>query len=98
LPNCDDSPSKDVWLAAGWADRPPATEALHDLVFDPHETNNLAGNQRYASALTEMRTRLDRWMRETNDPLLAGPIPLLAGARVNDPNGLSPTEPLRGCG
>jgi arylsulfatase A-like enzyme len=35
LPNCDDSLSKDVWLAAGWQHRKVAAEALFDLAFDP---------------------------------------------------------------
>jgi hypothetical protein len=34
-------------------------------------------------------------MRETNDPLLKGDVPPPPGARVNDPGGLSPREPVR---
>lgn len=92
LPNCDDSPSKDVLLMNGWRERPPATEALYDLVFDPNEAHNLAGNPVSAGVLAEMRGRLDAWMRETNDPLLSGPVAPPTGARFNDPNGLSPQE------
>jgi arylsulfatase A-like enzyme len=95
LPNCDDGFSKDLWLEHGWPDRPPALEQLYDLVFDPNETYNLAQDPSVAGVLEEMRRRLDRWMQETDDPLLDGPVPAPPGARVNDPDGLSPGEPTR---
>ena len=93
LPNCDDSISKDRLLADGWRDRPPAVEQLYDLMLDPHEAGNLAGEATMADVLAQMRNRLDRWMRETDDPLLAGPVPAPAGAKVNDSDGLSPGDP-----
>ncbi len=93
LPNCDDSVSKDVWLAHGWADRDVAAEQLYDLVFDPNEAHNLADDPAAAGALDEMRERMDRWMQSTDDPLLGGPVPAPPGAKVNDPDGRSPSEP-----
>ena len=42
LPNCDDSPSKSLWLEHGWKERSVPTEELYDLVFDPAEQSNLA--------------------------------------------------------
>jgi N-sulfoglucosamine sulfohydrolase len=95
LPNCDDSPSKDVWLWHGWQDRPPAREQLYDLIFDPNEAHSLAEQPSMATVLNEMRDRLARWMQVTHDPLLRGPVPAPPGARVNDPDGLSPAEPTR---
>jgi arylsulfatase A-like enzyme len=95
LPNCDDGLSKDVWLQHGWGERPPALEQLYDLVFDPNEAHNQAGEPALSAVLDEMRGRLDRWMRATDDPLLRGPVPAPAGARVNDPDGLSPSEPTQ---
>jgi N-sulfoglucosamine sulfohydrolase len=95
LPNCDDSPSKSTWLDAGWRDRPRAGEELYDLAFDPNEACNVAGEPGSRGVLDQMRARLDRWMRETNDPLLRGPVPLPPGAVVNDPDGLSPNETPR---
>lgn len=92
LPNCDDSPSKDAWMAHGWADRAPAPEALYDLVFDPNEVNNLARDPAHADVLADMRARLQRWMEETDDPLLRGPVPAPKGAQANDPDGVSPSE------
>jgi hypothetical protein len=95
LPNCDDSPSKDVWLKSGWRDHVVSHEALYDVIFDPNETRNLVSDPAYAKALEEMRGRLDAWMKRTNDPLLHGPVGAPAGAMVNDPDGVSPQEPVR---
>jgi arylsulfatase A-like enzyme len=92
LPNCDDGLSKTLWLTHGWADMAPDEEALYDLMFDPHEAYNLVGNERYAETLASLRSRLFNWMHETDDPLLAGPIPAPQGAVVNDPDGLSPKQ------
>jgi arylsulfatase A-like enzyme len=92
LPNCDDSPTKQLWMENGWAEMPLPAEELFDLVFDPHETNNLVGDPRAEEALADMRKRLDRWMHETDDPLLSGKVPAPEGARVNDPDGVSPNE------
>jgi arylsulfatase A-like enzyme len=90
LPNCDASPSKDVWLAAGWRDRPPPAEALYDLIFDPNEVRNVAAEPAMAAVLADMRARLDRHMAATNDPLLNGPVPMPPGAWADDPDGLHP--------
>ena len=96
LPNCDDSPSKDLWLAHDWRKRPLAREELYDLAFDPNEAHNLAGSRAVAGVLKEMRGRLERWMRATDDPILKGlPVPAPPGAVANDPDGLSPNEEPR---
>lgn len=96
LPNCDDSLSKDLWLAAGWQEREVATEQLYDLRFDPNEMQNLAALPAYADTLQDLRQRLDQWMTTTADPLLnQQPAPAPPGTVVNDPDGLSPREPTR---
>ena len=95
LTNCDDSPSKSVWLKAGWAERAPDEEQLYDVVFDPNEAANLVDDPRYADTLRDLRDKLAAWMVETDDPLLNGPVSAPPGARVNDPDGLSPREPVR---
>lgn len=95
LPNCDDSPSKTLWMAHGWQTLAPDEESLYDLIFDPNEAHNLAQDPRYRDVVGELRTRLARWMYETEDPLLKGPIPAPAGAVVNDPKGYSPREKPR---
>jgi arylsulfatase A-like enzyme len=93
-PNCDDSPSKDLWLEHGWRQREVPQEELYDLIFDPGEQNNLRGNGAAAAALREMRGRLDGWMQRTNDPLLKGHVAAPAGAKVNPVDGVSPREPV----
>jgi N-sulfoglucosamine sulfohydrolase len=92
LPNCDDSPSKDLWLRAGWASQVLDTESLYDLLFDPTEHSNLINDPGHTDAAREMRDRLHRWMVSTNDPLLRGPVAAPPGAVANDPNGISPKE------
>jgi N-sulfoglucosamine sulfohydrolase len=93
LPNCDDSPSKDLWLQAGWGSQVLDTESLYDLLFDPTEHANLINDPGHAQVAQEMRERLHRWMVSTNDPLLHGPVAAPPGAVANDPNGISPKEP-----
>ena len=44
------------------------TEELYNLENDPFEINNLAANSNYKEELNKLRTRLYRWMDETNDP------------------------------
>jgi N-sulfoglucosamine sulfohydrolase len=95
LPNCDDGLTKTLWMDHGWAEMAPEREALYDLIFDPNETNNLVGHPRVQDVVMAMRARLEQWMRETDDPLLAGPVSAPEGALVNDPDGLSPREKPR---
>ena len=83
LVNCDASPAKDAFLAAGWAARPVAREQLYDLFYDPHEACNLAADPAHAAVLREMSGRLGQWMRDTDDPLLTGPVPEPAGDRAH---------------
>jgi N-sulfoglucosamine sulfohydrolase len=83
LPNCDDSPSKDAYLARGWAQRTVPRESLHDLFFNPGEGRNLIEDPDYASLLEDLRERLHRWMAQTNDPILQGRIAPPEGALIN---------------
>ena len=94
LPNIDDSPSKDVWLHHGLAERPVGEEQLFDLVFDPLERCNLIADPAMAPVRDDLRRRLAEWMQRTSDPLLLGPVPAPSGIQLNDPDGLSPNEPV----
>ncbi len=94
LPNCDDSPSKSLWLEHGWKQQAVPTEEMYDLVFDPAEQNNLAAGGKPSAALDELRGRLNGWMKQTNDPLLSGPVAAPPGAKVNPADGVSPREPV----
>jgi hypothetical protein len=93
LPNTDDGPSKDYLLRHGWGERSVPQEQLYDLVLDPGEASNLAAEPAARDVVAELRARLERWMEETDDPLLHGPLQPPSGVEVNDPDGLSSSEP-----
>lgn len=95
LANCDDSESKELLVAAGWGEQEVPEEQLYDLVLDPQEGNNLVGDPSKAEVLAELRERLEAWMRETEDPLLDGPVAPPEGAIVNEQWQVSPDDPVR---
>jgi len=95
LANCDDSAAKEVLVENGWGEQPVASEQLYDLVFDPQEARNLAADPAHAQVLAALRGRLESWMRETEDPLLGGPVALPEGAVANDPSQESPNDSPR---
>ncbi len=86
LANVDDSPTKELLVAAGWAETELPREALYDLLLDPQEGENLIGSPRIATVEAGLRERLETWMRETGDPLLDGPVPAPPGAELNSPD------------
>ena len=92
LPNCDDSASKEYLLNNGWCERPLEMEQLYDLVFDPNESANIIGRTGNTAVADTMCTRLEEWMRETNDPLLKGSVSAPAGALVSNVDALSLRE------
>jgi arylsulfatase A-like enzyme len=95
LPNGDDSATKDLFIEHGWAETTVAREQLYDLALDPEEGRNLAANRDHAHVASSLRDRLEAWMRETDDPLLSGPVAAPPGALVNDQWQRSPSEPTR---
>lgn len=94
LANVDEGLSRDYWLAYNWKDHDVEEEALYDVVFDPMQRHNLAGEEAYADPLAQLRDRLTRWMQATDDPLLNGDVPLPDGARMNRRDAMSAGEPL----
>jgi len=90
LPNVDPGPSKSFWMEHGWPALPHPPEMLFDLELDPNETNNLVAAPHAQPALADLRARLERWMRETDDPLLRGPVPAPPGSQVTDPDAIDP--------
>jgi N-sulfoglucosamine sulfohydrolase len=93
LPNCDDSPSKEAYLARGWDRRVVPRERLQDLFFNPGEGRNLLDLPEYAPVLEDLRERLHAWMATTGDPLLDGPIDPPAGAWINRQDQRSANDP-----
>src|SRR5919109_415326 len=47
---------------------------LYDLAADPWEQKNLAGRPEVTQTEADLRERLLRWMQDTHDPLLEGPV------------------------
>ena len=92
LANVDDGPTKDLLIANGWGERELPREELHDLLFDPAEAANVAGDPAYADVRAELASRLDAWMRETGDPLLEGDVEPPPGVEVTDPDAVSPAD------
>ena len=90
LSNCDDGLSKQYWLDNGWKDMILPDEELYNLVFDPNERNNLVTDISKKDILNQMRSRLDKIMKETNDPMQQGFIVAPPDAVLNDPNDISP--------
>jgi N-sulfoglucosamine sulfohydrolase len=70
-------------LAANFAGARPHVE-LYDLDSDPLEQDNVAESPEHLAELRELLARLAAWMRDTNDPLIDGPVasPFAAKARA----------------
>jgi N-sulfoglucosamine sulfohydrolase len=76
LANIDDGPSKNVVLSNGWAQRPLPAEQLYDLLHDPNEANNLAGEPALESVREDMRAPRDLDARDRRSaPRRARPSP-----------------------
>jgi hypothetical protein len=43
-------------------------EELYDLKNDPHEVKNLAYNPKYANVKAALSRKLDKWIKENDDP------------------------------
>jgi len=54
------------------SERPPVE--LYDLATDPGERQNLHGAPELMAVEAELKAALVSWMRETDDPLLRGPV------------------------
>jgi arylsulfatase A-like enzyme len=48
---------------------------FYDLLDDPLERNNLAGQVEFRALETRMRADLNDWLESTSDPILAGRVP-----------------------
>jgi len=54
------------YFERAFAKRP--AEELYDLRSDPAQLDNVAERREYAAALADCRARLERWMKDTDDP------------------------------
>lgn len=95
LPNTDDTPAKQDLLDHGWQQQPRHQEMLFDHYLDPDQQHNLIDQPELDSTRCRLRASLERWMEETDDPLLRGPVPLPLGVQATHPDFHSPgQEPL----
>ena len=62
-----------------WYDQPLPDTQLFDLQEDPFELRNLAGDPALAPVEADLKQRLDRHLRATDDPILHGSVPNRAG-------------------
>ena len=88
--NCDDGPSKDLWMQHGWSQQEHGDEAFFDLMFDPNECCNRMDDPQYARPIEQLRKRLGTWMDQTQDLAREGSIVAPQGARITDRHALSP--------
>ncbi|WP_338452960.1 hypothetical protein R4Z09_14475 [Niallia oryzisoli] len=89
--NIDAGRGKDHVIEYGLLDKILDREMLFDLALDPGERNNIFENSQYID-IHEMSEKLDKWMKETNDPLLNGKVPIPEGAKVNKFESLHPND------
>jgi arylsulfatase A-like enzyme len=61
-----------------------------DLTTDPIERENLVSDPDHDDLLEEMRSKLEMWMRETDDVMLKGHIPPHSGGRITPPDSYTP--------
>ncbi len=94
LANVDDSLSKDEWLQMPVFAEGVREYELYDLSADPFQERNVVDDPGYGEILADLNGRLETWMRETDDPLLYGPVRRPPHSRVNHRDSFSPHEPF----
>jgi arylsulfatase A-like enzyme len=94
LANIDDGATKSYLLEQGLASWTIPSEQLYDLVRDPIQACNRTDDPSLADVRADLTARLDAWMRETEDPLLAGMVSLPPGAVANRVDARSASEEL----
>ncbi|MFO7899319.1 MAG: sulfatase [Planctomycetota bacterium] len=92
LPNVDDSPTKTLLMDRGEHAIERPAELLYDLETDPAETTNRADDPDCREVLTDLRERVNAWMEETDDPLVAGQVEPPEGAHVTPAGAVHPIE------
>ncbi|HZG85412.1 sulfatase [Paenibacillus sp.] len=80
--NLDQSAMKTFVVEHGLLMRTRPKEMLFDLYLDPVERVNLAEDAQHQAVKEELAERLAHWMKETDDPILRGPVPLPEGGKV----------------
>lgn len=79
----DGGMSENFMLQHGVYDEMLNQEMLFDLYLDPVERVNIMKQSQYEDVYQDMVSRLDQWMRDTEDPLIQGAIQVSDHIRVN---------------
>jgi N-sulfoglucosamine sulfohydrolase len=90
--NIDDGPSKSFLVENGYLEKMREKELLFDLYLDPVERINLVNDESYREVYEDLNNRLNKWMKDTKDPLLLGQVRLPAGAITNKLESISPKD------
>ncbi|MCM3549885.1 putative exported enzyme and transporter [Niallia circulans] len=90
--NIDNSPTKTLMHENGLEEVVKPKEGLYDLLFDPGERNNLAGDKRYEKVLNDMRKKLHDYQTKTEDPILTGHFKVKEGWKVNKSETYNPSS------
>ncbi|WP_420111239.1 sulfatase [Pseudactinotalea sp.] len=72
LSSVDGGRSRHYFATTPGLDPQMPDEQLFDCLRDPGESVNLIDEPEYSKALDDLRARLDRWMVDTDDPLVTG--------------------------
>lgn len=72
--NIDDSMSKELLVSNGFLEQHRDEVCMYDLLLDPCERVNLAYDPGHQDIRDSMEKMLERWMLDTNDPLLNGHV------------------------
>ena len=90
--NIDVSETKDTLLKNNLLLQEKYNEALYDLYNDPGERKNLINNPEYKDILEDLRVKLLKWQKETNDPILSGSIKVSENWRINKKTSFEPSS------
>ncbi|MFD1414486.1 sulfatase family protein [Oceanobacillus jeddahense] len=90
--NIDNSPSKTYYHENELDQVTKSKEALYDLLYDPGERNNIAGNEEHQTILINMREKLAEYQVNTNDPILEGHFIVQPEWKVNKAETYNPSS------
>lgn len=88
--NVDNSFAKELFKNMGYFNRLRPFEFFFDLEKDPLEKINLINGPAYSSLVKQFRNDLIRWMKETDDPLVYGPVAMPENCMISVPWGYNP--------
>ncbi len=90
MANVDGGATKSWMLNEDLLSEAVPSEQLYDTWKDPQEQHNRIDDPTYAKVAAALRQGLNQWMQDTQDPLLAGTVPLPPGAKVSPRGSIHP--------